>query len=355
MAPREGPHGAITGGAAAASQTFSVDAAAAGRRLDVFLAGAASLTRAQVQHLIAGGHALVDGRPAKPSQPVRPGQRITLSIPPPHPPTAIPQALPLDIVFEDGDLLVVNKPRGLVVHPAAGHREGTLVNALLYHRPHLRSVGGKERPGLVHRLDKDTSGLLLVAKTPEVHAALSAQFARREIEKRYLALVHGVPKRETGEIDAAVGRHAGDRKRMGVQTRKGREAVTVYRVVERLGDHALVELTPKTGRTHQLRVHLAYLGHPILGDPVYGGRRERARRASESRVAGRGSRVQPVSSDSGPGTRDSGLAIRQMLHAWRLAFRHPRTGEGVQFEAPLPADFTAMLASLRAGRPTRGT
>jgi 23S rRNA pseudouridine1911/1915/1917 synthase len=316
----------------------------------VFLAGAARLTRAQVQHLIAGGHALVEGRPAKPSQPVRVGQRVTLSIPPPQPPTTIPQALPLDILFEDDDLLALNKPPGLVVHPAAGHREGTLVNALLYHRPHLRSVGGAERPGLVHRLDKDTSGLLLVAKTPEAHAALSAQFAQRQIEKRYLALVHGVPKREAGEIEAAVGRHEGDRKRMGVRTRKGREAVTLYRIVERLGAYALLELTPKTGRTHQLRVHVAHLGHPVLGDPVYGGRRERARRAAESRVARRGPRVQRAPADSGLGTRDSGLASRQMLHAWKLAFRHPRTGERVELEAPPPPDFTAALASLPALR-----
>jgi 23S rRNA pseudouridine1911/1915/1917 synthase len=331
-------------------EAFSVDGAAAGRRLDVFLAGAAGLTRAQAQRLIARGHALVDGRQAKPSQPVRPGQRITLSIPPPQPPAAVPQPLPLEIVFEDDDLLVVNKSPGVVVHPAAGHREGTLVNALLHHRPGLRAVGGEERPGIVHRLDKDTSGLLLVAKTPEAHAALSAQFAGREVEKRYLALVHGLPKRETGEIEAAIGRHESDRKRMGVRRRVGREAVTGYRVVERLGDCALLELQPRTGRTHQLRVHLAHLGHPILGDSVYGGRRERARRAAESRVAGRGSRVQPTPSDSGLGTRDSGLASRHMLHAWRLAFRHPRTGERVELEAPPPPDFAGALAALHASR-----
>ncbi len=358
MAPREGPDGAVTRGPAI-PQTFTVEATPAGRRLDVFLAGAAGITRAQAQHLIAGGHALLEGRPAKPSQILRQGQRVTLVIPPPQGPTAIPQPLPLDIVYEDDDLLVVNKPPGLVVHPAAGHREGTLVNALLYHRPHLRAVGGEERPGIVHRLDKDTSGLLLVAKTPEAHAALSAQFAGREIEKRYLALVHGVPKRAAGEIDAAVGRHEADRKRMAVRTRKGREAVTLYRVVERLGDYALVELTPKTGRTHQLRVHLAHLGHPVLGDPVYGGRRERARRAATRRgsglarrhyggAGGRGSAKGPATTDFGLGTLDLGLVSRQMLHAWKLAFRHPRSGEPLELEAPPPPDFAAALDALRA-------
>jgi len=335
VAPGQGHGDAVA--APGAPRTFTAGAAAAGQRLDVFLAAAAGLTRAQAQRLIVGGHAVVDGRPAKPSQPLRPGQVVTVAPPPPQPPITTPQPLPLDILYEDDDLLVVNKAPGMVVHPAAGHSAGTLVNALLYHRPGLRAVGGEERPGIVHRLDKDTSGLLLVAKTPEAHATLSAQFARREIEKRYLAVVHGVPEQESGEIDAAVGRHEGDRKRMGVRTRKGREAVTLYRVVDRFGNFTLMELTPKTGRTHQLRVHLAHLGHPILGDAVYGGRREHALRQG-SGVGGRGSgnHVAPVP--------------RQMLHAGRLAFRHPRTGERVELEAPLPADFAAILAVLRGRR-----
>ena len=324
MAPRQGPDGALSAGGRGPC-TFTADAAAAGQRLDVFLARAAGLTRARAQRLIAGGNTLLGGRAAKPSQLLRRGQRITLTLPPPEPSGPTPQPLPLDIVYEDDDVLVVNKPPGLVVHPAAGHREGTLVNALLYHRPPLRGVGPGERPGIVHRLDKDTSGLVLVAKAPGGHAALCVQFAAREVDKRYLALVHGVPTQDTGRIDAAVGRHESDRKRMGVRTRKGREAVTFYRVVERIGGCSLLELTPKTGRTHQLRVHLAHLGHPVLGDLVYGGRRERARR-------------------QGPGAPAVG---RQMLHAWKLAFRHPRTGERVQAEAPLPPDFAAALAALR--------
>jgi 23S rRNA pseudouridine1911/1915/1917 synthase len=352
VAPGQGPHHAIAGGAAP-PRTFTTDAAAAGQRLDVFLARAAGLTRAQAQRLIAGGHALVEGRAGKASQALRPGQRITLALPPPAPSALTPEPLPLDIVHEDDDLLVVNKPPGLVVHPAAGHRQGTLANALLYHRPQLRGVGAAERPGIVHRLDKDTSGLLLVAKTPAIHAALAAQFESREVEKRYLALVHGVPRRETGTIDAAVGRHESDRKRMGVRTRKGRQAVTLYRTVERLGDYALVELTPKTGRTHQLRVHLAHLGHPVLGDPVYGGRRERARRQGPG-AGGRGPGKERADVlDSGLGTRDSGPVERQMLHAWRLAFRHPRTGARLEIEAPIPPDFAAALAALRAPSPKR--
>ncbi len=344
MAPRQGSDHAVAP-RAGPSRTFTADAAAVGRRLDVFLAGAAGLTRARAQRLIAAGNALVDGRAAKASQLLRAGQVVSLSVPPSQPPTTIPQPLPLDIVYEDEDLLVVNKPPGLVVHPAAGHRDGTLVNALLYHRPQVGGVGSAERPGIVHRLDKDTSGLLLVAKTAEAHAALSAQFEGRTVDKRYLALVHGVPKREAGTIDAAVGRHASDRKRMGVRTRKGREALTAYRTLERLGNYALVALTPKTGRTHQLRVHLAHLGHPVLGDPVYGGRREGARR----RWAGerRPSRL-PVEAPA-PGPRPPvPAAERQMLHAWRLAFRHPRTGRPVEVEAPLPPDFAAALAALRA-------
>ncbi|HEY7675461.1 MAG TPA: RluA family pseudouridine synthase [Candidatus Methylomirabilis sp.] len=332
MAPGQGPDHAI-GAGAAPPRIFEADAAAAGQRLDVFLARAAGLTRAQAQRLIAGGYALVEGRAGKASQAIRPGQRIALALPPAAPSALIPQPLPLDIVHEDDDLLVVNKPPGLVVHPAAGHREGTLANALLYHRPHLQGVGAAERPGIVHRLDKDTSGLLLVAKTHAIHAALAAQFETREVEKRYLALVHGVPRRETGTIDAAVGRHESDRKRMGVRTRKGREALTYYRVVERLGDYALMELAPRTGRTHQLRVHLAHLGHPVLGDAVYGGRRERARRAAAR-----------------PGPPAPAVQ-RQMLHAWKLAFRHPRTGERVEIEAPLPPDIATLLAALRAASP----
>ena len=334
MAPGQGPDRGIAAGAAP-PRTFTADAAAAGQRLDVFLARAAGLTRARAQRLIAGGHALVEGRAGKAAQALRPGQRVTLALPPPAPCALTPQPLPLDIVHEDEDLLVVNKPPGLVVHPAAGHREGTLANALVYHRPQLQGVGAAERPGIVHRLDKDTSGLLLVAKAPAIHAALAAQFEGRQVEKRYLALVHGVPRRETGTIDAAVGRHESDRKRMGVRTRKGREALTSYRTVERLGDFALVELTPKTGRTHQLRVHLAHLGHPVLGDPVYGGRRERARRRE---AAG----VRRQAEGESPGV------ARQMLHAWRLAFRHPRTGERIEVEAPLPPDFAAALAALRS-------
>lgn len=297
-----------------------VPPAAAGMRLDRFLAERAELglSRSRIQQLIREGRVRVDGRPARPSQPVRPGSRVWVQVPPPEPLEAVPEAIPLDVVYEDADLLVICKPRGMVVHPAPGHRSGTLVNALLVHCRDLAGIGGALRPGLVHRLDRDTTGLLVVAKTEHAYRHLAAQLKRREMERRYLALVRGVPPPE-GTVDAPIGRDPRRRVRMAVVP-DGRPARTHFRVLEAFGDrYALLEARLETGRTHQIRVHLASIGHPVAGDPLYGGR------AGELGLAG------------------------QALHAYRLAFTHPRSGERLAFEAPLPADFAAALERLRRG------
>jgi 23S rRNA pseudouridine1911/1915/1917 synthase len=237
-------------------------------------------------------------------------------VPPAEPLPLRPEAIPLDILFEDEDLLVVNKPAGMVVHPGAGCATGTLVHALLSHCRHLPGIGGVERPGIVHRLDRDTSGVMVVAKTDAAHHSLSAQFKARTVAKRYLALAHGRLPPEGGCIEAPIGRREQDRTRMGIRA-GGREARTSFRVLRRLAEMTLVELRLETGRTHQIRVHLAHIGHPVVGDGVYGGRRERQAR----------------------GRPDS--AKRQMLHAWQLAFRHPTSGAPLAFTAPPPADFLA--------------
>ncbi len=302
---------------------LTADASAAGLRLDRYLAAATGLPRSQIQRLIEAGRVLVEGRRQKASATVLPGQRITLSIPPPQPSQLRPEPIPLDILYEDNDLLVLNKPAGLVVHPAPGHPGGTLVHAILHHCPDLPGIGEEQRPGIVHRLDKETSGVMVVAKTDSAMASLAGQFKGRRVKKTYLALVHGDVKRAEGRIVAEIGRHERDRKRMAVRTRKGRAAMTTYRVMKRLDGFTLLKLHPETGRTHQIRVHLSSIGHPVVGDKVYGGRRE-----GKFGVSGFGFRVK---------------AERQVLHAWKLGLYHPRTDEWMEFEAPLPADFTRCL------------
>ena len=295
---------------------FAVTSAEAGQRLDVFLAAASGLSRARVQRLIEGGHVWAEGRPQPSRHRVTPGEHIHLQIPATIPLDLTPEPIPLEILCEDDDLIVLNKPAGMVVHPGAGRSTGTLVHALLAHCVKLPGIGGVERPGIVHRLDRETSGVLVVAKTESVHQSLSQQFKGRVVKKQYLALVHGEVRQEAGRIEAAIGRREHDRKRMGVRDRGGREARTVYHVLRRLPGMTVLTLDPETGRTHQIRVHLAHIGHPVIGDRVYGGRREERRAASNE-------------------TR----ADRQMLHAWRLAFHHPTTGAWVEFSAPLPEDF----------------
>jgi 23S rRNA pseudouridine1911/1915/1917 synthase len=225
-----------------------------------------------------------------------------------------PQMIALDVLFEDDDLLVLNKPAGLVVHPGAGHHDGTLVNALLYHCQGLSSIGGEERPGIVHRLDKETSGCMVVAKTDEAHRGLSAEFAARDVDKIYLALVSGTLKKTSGSIEEKIGRHPVHRQRMSVNSRRGREAKTDYRVVAAGNGVSMIECRLHSGRTHQIRVHLHHIGHPVLGDKIYG-------------------------------VKAAGKHHRQMLHAWKLGFRHPRSGESMAFEAPLPADFVETMSN----------
>lgn len=302
-------------------RTFRVPAEAAGERLDRFLAASSGLTRARIQALIAGGQVRVGEGPRKASALLRGGEQITLTLPPLEPSDLTPEPIPLDVLYEDADLLVINKPAGLVMHPAGGRRTGTVVNALLHHCPDLRGIGGVERPGLVHRLDKDTSGCLVVAKTAAAHEELSRQFSARQVRKTYLALVRGSLRERSGRITVPIGRQLRHRKKMGVRTARGREAATAFRVLRDLPGATLLEVTPETGRTHQIRVHLAHLGHPVVGDALYGGRREQ--RAREG--------------GGGP------VAPRQLLHAWRIAFTHPRTGAGVAVEAPPPADLRPYL------------
>jgi 23S rRNA pseudouridine1911/1915/1917 synthase len=284
-----------------------VDANAAGMRLDRYLAELCpDFSRARLQGFIREGRVKVNQAPAKPSWPLREGDAVLLEIPTETAPSPLAaEEMPLGILFEDDHLLVLDKPAGLVVHPGAGNREGTLANGLLHHCAGIEVVGGIERPGIVHRLDKETSGCLVVAKTESAHRQLAAQFASRDVEKTYLALVDGKPRMPHGTIDAAIGRHPVHRQKMAVVER-GREALTHYRVLESRDAKALVQCQPKTGRTHQIRVHLKHLGHPVSGDPVYGRR---------------------------------GGFERHMLHAWKLTFTHPATGKRISFSAPLPADF----------------
>lgn len=301
---------------------YEVPPTKAGCRLDHFLAQSSGLSRAAVQRLIHQGQVRIDDHPQKASYRVRARDRIIVALPPAEPSGIEPEPIPLDVVHEDRDLLVLNKPAGLVVHPAAGRQRGTLVNALLYHYPELPRIGGVERPGIVHRLDKETSGCLAVAKTEKAHQFLTRQFQTRQVEKTYLALVYGVVTAGQGRITFPIGRHERERKRMGVRTTKGREAETAYRVLRSASDHTLVEVTPTTGRTHQIRVHLAAIGHPVVGDALYGGRRER---------------------------RSRWKGARHLLHAWKLAFVHPRTGRRLEVTADIPRDLQEILAQLGMG------
>ncbi len=303
---------------------------AAGLRLDVWLARQLpALSRARLQALIEEGHVLLDGRRGRASARLRTGQVAAVTVPAPVPAAPQPEDIDLAVVHEDGHLLVVNKPAGLVVHPGAGTARGTLVNALLRHVRDLSGVGGVLRPGIVHRLDKGTSGLLVVAKDDESHRALVRQFAGRMVEKEYLALVLGSPLRPAGEIEAPIGRDPVHRQKMSVHAPRGRESRTSWSVVERFDGATLLRVRIHTGRTHQIRVHLASVGHPVAGDAVYGGTRTPSSRGAASREA----------------LRSLG---RPALHAARLAFTHPVTRERLSFEAPLPPELLALLDRLRA-------
>jgi 23S rRNA pseudouridine1911/1915/1917 synthase len=313
----------------AVTRTLLVDRADARVRLDVWLARAApELSRARIQALIAESHVLVDGQPSRASARLRGGEAVHLTVPTPIAAVPAPEDIPLRVVYEDQHLLVIDKPAGLVVHPGAGQAQGTLVNALLHLVKDLSGVGGVLRPGIVHRLDRGTSGLLVVAKDDEAHRALVRQFAGRTVEKEYLAIVHGLPKARTGTITLPIGRDPVHRQRMSVRAPRGRAARSDYTVVEAFDGAALVRVRIHTGRTHQIRVHLASLGHPVAGDAAYGGTRAPSSRRSEAKAALLG-------------------LSRPALHAARLSFTHPETGLRLDFESALPEDLTSVLSALR--------
>ncbi|CDN45051.1 MULTISPECIES: RluA family pseudouridine synthase [unclassified Paenibacillus] len=298
---------------------WTVAAEDAKTRLDKFITDKVndpSVSRTQVQEWIASGAALVGGRPAKANYKLSEGDLLQVAVPEPQAAEIVPEDIPLDIVYEDGDVIVINKPRGMVVHPAPGHSSGTVVNALMFHCKDLSGINGMLRPGIVHRIDKDTSGLLMAAKNDLAHLSLAAQLKDHSVTRKYIALVHENMHHDIGTIDAPIGRDDKDRKMFTVTTKGSKHAVTHFNVIERLGDYTLLELQLETGRTHQIRVHLKYIGHPLAGDPVYG-------RAKTVALAG------------------------QALHAAVLGFTHPRTGERLQFEAPIPDDMQHVLHSLR--------
>jgi 23S rRNA pseudouridine1911/1915/1917 synthase len=296
------------------------------QRLDVFLRRKLpALSRGAIQRLLAEGHIRVDGQIVKPTHHPRAGETVIIQQPEARPDIAQAEDMPLDILYEDNDLLVLNKPVGMVVHPAAGHREHTLVNALLHHcQGQLSGIGGIARPGIVHRLDKDTSGCLVAAKNDAAHIHLSAQFAGRDVGKIYQAIACGRMPRLSGRIDAPIARDPAHRQRMAVSSRNGREAHTSYQVLERWAEATLVELELHTGRTHQIRVHLRHLGFPVAGDRVYG------RRAT--------ARLEETTGYKAP---------RPLLHARRLTLTHPRDGKRMTFEAALPKDFATALDFFR--------
>jgi 23S rRNA pseudouridine1911/1915/1917 synthase len=294
----------------------------AGVRADVFVARVLGISRSQAARLVATGLAPVNRHLAKPGTLLRLGDVVTAHTPTKSPSSVGAESIPLDVVYEDADLLIVNKPSGMVVHPAPGHRHGTLVNAVLGHAGEMHGVGDEARPGIVHRLDRDTSGLIAIAKSDHAHAALQAQIRDRTARREYLAVLWGRPPFATATINAAIGRHPGDRKRMAVladDARGARSAVTELIIAEYLGPFSLAHARLHTGRTHQIRVHCAHIGHPVVGDPVYG----RGRKPPE--------------------------ALRgQALHAWRLAIQHPRTEVPLQFEAEPPEDLCRLLDALRS-------
>jgi 23S rRNA pseudouridine1911/1915/1917 synthase len=295
---------------------FTVSTEQARQRLDIVLAESLpAFSRARLQTLIRDGFVSLNGKAPRPRDLVRTGDQVELREPELEKVEAQPEQMKLDVIFEDNDLLVLNKPAGIVMHPGAGHQAHTLVNALLAHCQNLSGIGGKERPGIVHRLDKETSGALVVAKNDATHRDLSSQFAARTMTKIYLALVAGILRKTSGVIDKAIARHPVHRQRMSIARRQGRSAKTEYRVLRSGDEISLVECTLHSGRTHQIRVHLHHLGHPVLGDKLYGGKR-------------------------------AGDYPRQMLHAWKLAFRHPRSGDEMSFEAPVPHDFADAMRQI---------
>ena len=309
--------------------TFTVDTEHAGMRLDAYASEMTELSRSGAVKLIESGEITVSGAPVSKKYALKEGDTVEISIPEPEPYEAVAEDIPLDIVYEDEDVIVINKPSGMVVHPAPGNYSGTLVNALLYHcRDSLSGIGGVMRPGIVHRIDKDTSGLLVVAKNDPSHKNLSEQLEYHGVVREYHAIVRGGFKSDTGTVNAPIGRHPVDRKKMAVlpsPDAHAKDAVTHYEVLERYGEASYLKLYLETGRTHQIRVHMAHLGHSLLGDEVYG--------TSKTRFE----KLHPALFDG------------QMLHAKRLSFIHPRTGERMEVECELPGNFLRALELLRSG------
>jgi len=310
---------------------FTVDKSQCGQRLDIYLAQSeAALSRSQVKYAIEEGDVLVNDKVPKVSQHLREGDVIVLTKKPPVEAVAVPQEMPLDIVYEDDAVIVVNKPAGMVVHPAPGNPDKTLVNALLYHCHDLSGIGGVLRPGIVHRLDKDTSGLIVAAKSDDAHRSLSSQFEKHDVHKKYLALVWGDVKGSHGEIVATVGRHPVDRKKMSTKSKRGRGALTLWQVRERFGVVTLLEVEIKTGRTHQIRVHLSDRGYPVVGDAVYGN----SAKINTVKDPLLKAKIKEFS--------------RQALHALQLSFIHPQKNERMVFTANMPQDMADLCAQLRA-------
>ena len=299
-------------------QIFIVEPGDEGQRLDVWLTSRMkNISRSHIQRLIRGGFVKVNSQRVKESHKTQIEDQVEIVIPPPQPVEILAEDIPLNILFEDDSLLVINKPAGLVVHPAPGHASGTLVNAILHHCPSLAGINGEQRPGIVHRLDRDTSGVMLVAKTGEALKSLADQFKHREIGKEYMAIVHGALEPAKGRIETLIGRHASDRKKMTASPKRGgRIAVTRYETLKKFEKYSLVLLRPETGRTHQLRVHLAHLQHPVVGDRQYG---RHSRDESMEEVK------------------------RQLLHARKIRFQHPMSGAQMEFIAPLPEDMERFL------------
>ena len=305
--------------------TILVDVSDSGKRLDLLVASRISgCSRSVAANLIRNGKIRVQGSAKKPGYRAKTGDEICGYIPPPEPVLFKPEPIPIDILYQDDDIIVVNKQPGIVVYPAPGHYGGTLVNALLYHCPGLEGVGQELRPGIVHRLDKDTSGVMVIAKNSAAHHNLAEQFKSRRVKKKYLALVYGRMESDSGTVSLPIGRHPVHRKKMSTHSRKSRTAETTWRVRKRFALATLVELSLKTGRTHQIRVHCAAIKHPVVGDPVYGGRK-----------AGKSIAYDLFRSVS-----------RQMLHAWRLEFTHPANQKTLSFETPIPRDIGDILEKL---------
>ncbi|HJQ33404.1 MAG TPA: RluA family pseudouridine synthase [Pyrinomonadaceae bacterium] len=319
--------GVVDEAEAAPALAFVAEASDAGARLDAFLAARVEgVSRSALKRAIDDGDVLVGGRAAKPSHKLRAGERVEVELPAPPPSEVAPEEIPLDVLHEDDEVVVVNKPAGLVVHPAAGVPSGTLANALAFHFNQLSEHAGSLRPGIVHRLDRDTSGVIVVAKTARAHESLSEQFRARTVFKSYVALVHGVTREEKGKVEEPLARDPRNRTRMAV-VRGGRAALSLWRVRRRYERFTLLDVQIKTGRTHQIRVHLAWIKHPVVGDETYGGGRDKtvADPRLRARVAALG---------------------RQFLHAERLGFHHPSTGEWMSFNAPLPPELSDFLDAL---------